>query len=276
MKFKKLLFLIFMFGFLLIFLNLFSCNIDHGLAPLPGKLALTVHFLNDPPENTQGIYLMVAPIFPPHAINELYHSPNSLPIDRDSVYTEIVLPYGHYEAMALWWYSTDTESNLADVLAIPVSLQGNLEPLGFDITEDKPVYDAEIWANWNKVDRDAAIEGTVYFDGDWPENTAVTAVAAFKQKPERSIDYLLQLKSIDFSIDKGENPYHFTLPVRSGSVGYVSIFWLPERAALTDFQTIGFYVDPADSTRPGKLRPKSGETISGIEIHADWSLIHQP
>ena len=82
--------------------GLYQCDVDHGLAPLPGKLALTVHFINEAPSNTQGIYLMVAPEFPPHAINELYNSPNSLPIDRDSVYTEIVLPYGHYEACLLY------------------------------------------------------------------------------------------------------------------------------------------------------------------------------
>ncbi len=269
-------------SFLLILLTINACDVDHGLKPLPGRLELIVYFRNEPPKNTQGIYLMISPEFPPHAINEVFHSPNSLPIDQDSVYHEVVLPYGHYDAIALWWYSTETESNLADVLAIPISIEGDLEPLGFDITPDEPVYRVEIWANWNKVNRDASIQGKITFDGEYPENTAVVAVAAFKQKPERSLDYLLYLKSIDFSIDKDENPYYYNLPVRSGSVGYVSVFWLPEKAALTEFQTIGYYVDPdadpqeGEEPPAGNLRPKSGEDVTGIDIHADFNLVVQP
>jgi len=255
---------------------LYVCDVDHGIAPLPGRLELTVKFLNEPPSNTQGIYLMVAPNFPPHAINELYHSPNSLPIDQDTVYTEIVLPYGHYDAMALWWYSTETESNLADVLAIPVDISTELQPRGFDITPEDPIYQATIIANWRKVDRNANITGTITFEGEWPEDTAVTAVAAFKNKPERNVDYLLFLKSIDFSIDVDENPYQFDLPVRDGSVNYIAVFWLPERAPMTDFQTIGVYLDPENPDYPGKMRLSPGETVSGINIQADWSRITQP
>jgi len=85
-----------------------NCSIDHGIAPLPGKIVTTIYFRGTPPVNTQGIYLIVAPEFPPHAINELYHSPNSLPIDKDTVYMEMELPYGHYDAVSLWWYNTET------------------------------------------------------------------------------------------------------------------------------------------------------------------------
>lgn len=257
--------------FIFVVVVLTSCEYDHGIAPLPGKLATTVYFRGTPPENTQGIYLIVAPIFPPHAINELYQSPNSLPIDKDTVYTEMELPYGHYEAICLWWYSTETKSNLADVLALPLDVNNNLLPLSFDVTQEKPVFEIELYANWNRVDRDAAIEGTIYFNGPFPENTLATAVAAYQYKPVENVHYLLWLKSMDFSID--QNPYHYRLPVHHGSVNYIAVFWLPQRAKLTDFKTLAFYKDHNNPDQPAKVSLTAGQTITGIDIFADWSVI---
>lgn len=261
---------------LLIFVISFSvnnCDLDHGIAPLPGTLKVTVYFRGTPPANTLGIYLVVAPTFPPHAINELYHSPNSLPIalGKDTVYTEMVLPYGHYESISLWWYSTETQSNLADILAMPLDANNNLLPLSFDLTPENPVFSIDLYADWKKVDRDAAIEGTIYFNGPFPPNTLATAVAAYLKKPEKNVDYLLYLKSIDFSI--GENPYHFKLPVRHGNVNYLAVFWLAEDSELTDFKTIGVYEDPNHPGTPGSLRLKEHQIISGIKIFADWKKI---
>jgi len=261
------------FTVLLVISFALQCNIDHGIAPLPGKLDVTVYFRGTAPKNTQGIYLIVAPVFPPHAINELYHSPNSLPIDQDTVHTQMVLPYGHYDAVSLWWYSTETTSNLADVLALPLDAQNNLMPLGFDITPGKPYAEMELYANWGRVDRDAAIEGTIYFNGPFPENTLATAVAAYKYEPTENIHYLLWLKSIDFSID--ENPYHYRLPIRHGTVNYLAVFWLPERADLTDFKVLGVYLDPEHPDQYGHLSIRADEVVTGIDIHADWSKINE-
>jgi len=254
---------------LILFTMMLRCEIDHGIAPLPGKLVATVIFFGTAPANTQGIYLIVMPEFPPHAINELYHSPNSLPIDQDTVYTEMELPLGKYEAVSLWWYSKETKSNLADVLALPLDITNNLMPMGFELTEENPVYEIELYASWSRVDRDAAIEGTIYFNGPFPDNTLATAVAAYIEKPEENVHYLLWLKSIDFSV--GENPYHYRLPIRHGEVGYLAVFWLPERAKLTDFQTVGIYEDPKNPGQPGKLSIKAGQTRQGVDIYVDWS-----
>ena len=251
----------------------YYCDVDHGLAPLPGMLNLTVYFRNQAPQDTQGIYLMVAPQFPPHAINEVFHSPNSLPIDQDTVRHQLALPYGRYDALALWWYSKNVESNLADVLAIPVDYTSGLKPLGFDITPENPVVNIELIANWAKVDRDAAIEGTVYFDVPFPEDTQIVAVAAFKSVPMGQLDYLIQLKSIDFSIDRDVKQYKYRLPVRSGSVGYISVFWLPEHGGLNEFSIAGDYRDPADSSRVGTLRLRPGDVAQGVDIHVDWSKL---
>jgi len=262
--------LIFQFLILLL-LTTIRCEIDHGIKPLPGKLAATVYFRGTPPENTQGIYLVVAPIFPPHAINEMYHSPNSLPIDKDTVYTEIELPYGHYEAVSLWWYNTETESNLADILALPLDPCNNLLPLSFDISPDEPDFAIDLYANWDRVNRDAAIEGTIYFNGPFPENTLATAIAAYKYEPVENVDYLVYLKSMDFSIN--DNPYHYRLPIRHGGVNYIAVYWLPEHADLTDFKNLGIYEDPNNPGQPGKLSLAEDETITGVDIYVDWSVI---
>ena len=264
-----------------------NCDYDHGIEPLPGKLGVEVIFLDASiPQNTEGVYMFVAPIFPPHAINELHMSPNSLPLDletveedtndfliySDTVYTEMDLPYGHYEALGLWWYNKETTSNLADIMTLKVvfSAQG-LRTYEFDITAEEPVHETTLYANPTHVDRDASIEGTIYFNGPFPENTLATAVAAYIRKPENNVEYLLYLKSMDFSIN--ENPYHYKLPVKSGRVEYIAVFWLSDRSGLDDFKTIGYYQDPPNSGEPGVLILAKDQTISGIDIQADWSFI---
>jgi hypothetical protein len=258
------------FSVLIIFLIVLSCNTDHGLAPLQAKLKATVYFRGIPPDNTQGIYLVVMPQFPPHAINELFHSPNSLPIGVDSVKTEIDLPLGHYDAVSLWWYSTETKSNLADVIALPLDANNYLVPMSFDLTRENPQAQVDLYASWDRVNRNASIEGTIHFNGPFPANTLATAIAAYRSQPQNGLEYVLLLKSIDFTVS--QNPYHFVLPVRNGNIDYIAVFWLPEKANLTDFRTIGIYKDPINPDQAGKILVKAGQKLTGIDIQADWSL----
>jgi hypothetical protein len=246
-----------------------ACHYDHGIAPLPGKLRVQVAFRGTAPENTQGIYLVVAPYFPPHAINELYHSPNSLSIDQDTVVTEIDLPYGKYEAFGLWWYSKDTKSNLADIFNMPHDGNTGL-PIGFVLTPSQSVVDMYLNADWNQMHRDAAIKGTITFKGSFPDNTLATAVAAFKFKPIYDIHYLVWLKSVDFAIDPDKEVHHFTLPVRHGNIGYIAVFWLADHAPLTEIQIVGSYKDP-ETQQEGKFSIAEGDTIRDVDIYVDWS-----
>jgi len=255
---------------LIIFLFL-SCGEDHGLAPLPGTLELDVLFFNPHiPEDTEGVYLFVAPQFPPHAINELYLSPNSLSLGTDTVHTTLNLPYGHYQAIGLWWYNKKTNSNLADVFTLKIG--PDFLPYEFDITPEEPVHTTHMWADLRRVDRDAFIEGTIYFNGPFPPDTYATAIAAYTIQPVDKIEYLVFLTSMDFTIS--ENPYHFKLPVQGkGTIRYLAVFWLSDRSGLDDFQTLGYYEDPNNPGQPGQLKPKSGKSITGININADWSKI---
>jgi hypothetical protein len=247
------------------------CSADHGLEPQPSRLIVDIFFRGTPPTTTQGIYLIVAPQFPPHAINELYHGSNSLPIDRESVRTEIDLPYGHYDAISLWWYSNETKSNLADVLAMPLVPDGQsgFKPMDFNLSASNPTDSVKLYASWDKVNRDADLEGTIYFNGPFPKNTLVTAIAAYAYEPMTNVEYLTYMKSIDFSV--GTNPYHYKLPIRYGTVNYLVVLWLPERASMTKFVTLGYYQDPVSPGSPGVLKIKSGETRTGLNIQADWS-----
>ncbi len=252
-----------------------GCSGDHGLAPQPGRLVVDVIFRGTPPTTTQGIYLIVAPQFPPHAINELYHSSNSLPIDRDSVRAVIDLPYGHYDAISLWWYSNETKSNLADVLALPIvqDTAGVWQPMSFDLNRNTPSDYVKLYPDWRKVNRDASLEGTITFSGPFPKNTLATAIAAYAYEPKSNIEYLIYMSSIDFSI--GTNPYKYKLPIRAGTISYLVVLWLPERASMTGFTELGFYQDPASPGVPLKLKIKSGETRTGLDIQADWSNAEQ-
>ncbi len=266
-RFITIFFIVLITGFIFI-----SCNSDNGIEPVPGTLDLDVLFYKDYiPDDTEGVYVFVAKDFPPHAINEMFLSPNSIPLGEDTVHTELSLPYGHYEAIGLWWYNKNTKTNLADVFTL--KLGTNFLPYEFDITEDEPVHQTHIWANLEHVERDAFIEGTIYFNGPIPSNTLATAIGAYAKKPEKKIDYLIYLQSMDFSID--EAPYHFKLPVEGkGTVRYLAVFWLSDRSGLDDFKTLGYYEDPENPGVPAQIKLKSGETLSGIEIHADWDNIN--
>ena len=44
---------------------------------------------------------------------------------------------------------------------------------------------------------------------------------------------------------------------------------------MTGFTELGFYQDPASPGIPLKLKIKSGETRTGLNIHADWSNAEQ-
>ncbi len=249
-----------------------SCGDNHGIEPLPGRLDLNIYFsTEDIPENTEGVYLFVAPQFPPHAINEMFLSPNSLPLGEDTVITSMELPYGHYQAIGLWWYNKNTVSNLADLFTL--KFNNELLPYEFDITENAPVHQTDLWANLERVDRDASIEGTIYFDRAFPDSTLLTAVAAYSQRPTNDLEHLIYLKSMDFSVD--ENPFHYKLPIKGPAIiKYVVVLWLSDRSGLDDFKTVGYYVDPVDSTSPGTLRLRQDQTATDIDIHADWDNIN--
>ena len=63
------------------------------------------------------------------------------------------------------------------------------------------------------------------------------------------------------------------IQVRFCSVNYIAVYWLPQRASLTDFRNIGFYEDPENSGQPGTLSIKEGDNITEIDIYADWNVI---
>lgn len=256
----------------LLFILYSGCDVDHGLEPLPGKLRTKVIFRGDKPADTQGVYMIVAPEFPPHAINELFQSPNSLPLEQDTVWTEIDLPYGHYEAFGLWWYSKDTRSNLADILTMPFDgITG--EPLGFTLTSEEPIIERTLHANWDNMNRDASIEGTVYFQGDFPKNTDLTAVAAFYTVPQTVVHYLVWLKSIDITVETGTKSHNFVLPIKSGYVGYIAIFWLAENTSLRDIQIVGEAKDPKNPAKLWQKTVKMDSTVKGVEIFVDWNEV---
>lgn len=275
---KKLLRYITLIGLAL----LFACSDNNGIEPVPGRLDLEVKFWEEGiPDNTEGIYLFVAPEFPPHAINEMFLSPNSLPLTGETtVQTSIDLPYGHYEAIGLWWYNKSTESNLADLFTLKIESyindQNQLEfrPFEFDLTPEEPVLQTDLRADLNRVDRDASVQGTINFNDDFPANTLATAIGAYSRVPVRPIDYLIYLKSMDYSID--ENPFQFNLPVNSQvDIAFLGVFWLSDRSGLDDFKTLGFYEDPDNPGQPMSIHLTPNTDVTGINIDADWSIINE-
>lgn len=264
---------------LFLILFIIGCDVDHGIEPLKGRLEANIIFTGQPPEDTEGIYLTVAPLFPPHAINEMFHSPNSIPLDQSPFQASLDLPYGHYDAFIIWWYSKKTKSNLADILYILPDNHGN--PQSFDITKENPVFHIDrLDLTPEILNRPSALKGTIQFNGPFPSNTWVTAIAAYSFEPSTGIQYLMYLNSIDFSVGPtsenyhpADNTYTFNLPVRNRiTVQYIAVFWLPEQSDITDFRVLGTF-DFSQYSSP-YIFIRDTTTIEGLDIQADWSHAH--
>ena len=254
------------------------CNIDHGLEPIHSKIGGEITFIGDIPPRTDEVRVAVIKDFPPRAINELLFS-DQIPFAEDAVAWEIYMPPGRYAAVVVVWKEKNQSWNLSDIIGLygGTFVGDMLIPTYLPVTipdETSVIDTVDIQANLNRVNRDAAIEGTVTFTGEWPQNTGIVGIGAFVDTPEPGnlIDYYFNNVALDYTIPLFVSEYTYRLRVAStlGTLGYVSVIWIDASFDLTSIKDIGFYRDPENPDLPGSVPLTYNMTTSGIDITVNF------
>jgi hypothetical protein len=256
----------------------YACTDDFGVeadffkGTLKGELRITTVV----PKNTDEIRVALAKDFPPSNFLELLVSEKILVDASETVTSQIVsydmqVPLGDYEAAFVIWKELGQSWRITDI----VGAYGDLATFQFEkitLTDEDPVADSvDIDINLNRVNRNAKIEGHIEFIGEWPVNTAAVALVAFK-----TLDISKALPEIAI-LPKNVDAYDYQIKLNADSTGttleLVSVAWLPEGANLLDFKFLGVYSDPDSPEVPVKVVIKPGETVTGIDIVADFANI---
>jgi len=250
-----------------------NCKIDHGLEPVSSKIMGKVIFHGDTPRYTDEVRVAVVKTFPPSDIAELLFS-ERISTYVDSVDYEIYLPPGTYDMVAAIWKEYNEPWNLSDIIGLygGFFIGDQLVPTFQSVTlEDNfTILDGiDIETNLNRVNRDSKIEGTVTFEGSWPDDTGVIGVGAFTEipTPGNYVDYYLKNVDIDYTVPIFVDSADYQLRVHStDTLKYIVVLWINNTYDLTTIQDIGFYADPGDSTQPGTVMAPPYSTLSGVDI----------
>jgi hypothetical protein len=261
-------------AFFLILLPL-ACGYDHGIDPVSSKITGKVSFVGDMPQNTGEIRVAVAVTFPPTDISQLLTS-EPLPKGIDTVSYEILVPYGEYEAVGVIWKANNASWSLTDILGIYSDASGFL-PRSVQVDPENPVADSvDIVADYRLVTRGAYITGRITFEGDWPQDTEIVAVAAFHEEPHSIVDLLNPENISGYGlVPKGVPSYDYRIAVAPGSYKFVAVFWIQkiQQGQFPQFAVIGFHADPQLPDSPKEVTAELGETTAGVDITADFGRI---
>ncbi|MFQ5823467.1 MAG: hypothetical protein ACE5JB_05380 [bacterium] len=256
------------------------------------------------PKNTDEIRVAVTKNYPPTDILSLIWTPERLPVKIDtnvttqSVPFDLLVPMGAYAAVFAIWKEKNESFSPTDIIGLYGDLLGN-EPIPISIgEEDSIAEDIDIDIDFSKVIRNAKIEGRITYVNEsvpvlpeeWPRNTGIVAIGAFNEIPGGFIENNFSLEDMN-----SENPFSaedfdkllvfeqfpirveqfdYRLRVSSADVKLVALFWIPEGAILEvieRIQVLGFYRDPNLPEQPGKFSIEENETVSGIDIIADFA-----
>jgi hypothetical protein len=238
-----------------------------------------IFFQGTAPSRTDEIRVAVVKDFPPRAINELLFS-DQIPFQEDTVEWEIYLPPDEYTAVIVVWKEKYHSWNLSDVIGLyGGQFIGDLLIPNFEtvtIPDENAVVDTiDIVADLNRVNRDAGIEGSIRFLGEWPSNTGTVAIGAFVDIPEKGniIDYYFKNVALDFNLPVFVSRYDYRLRVQSAvdTLKYVAVLWIDDQFDLGTIEEIGFYRDPQNPDNPGTVPVAPDSTSGGIDITIDFS-----
>ncbi len=262
------------------------CEVDHGLQPIHSKIGGAIRFYGKRvPLHTEEIRVALVKDFPPRDIKELLFSDHIPFRSHDTVLVstpvpwEIFAPPGEYDMVAVIWKEHNESWNISNVVGVygGLFLGDMLVPTYKTVTV--PSYDSvvdtvDILANVNRVDRDAKIEGTIHFDGTWPENTGIVGVGAFVDIPQKGnlLDLYLKNAALDYSVPAFVKDHVYQLKVRSAdTLEYVAVLWINSSYDLTSIREIGHYTDPNDPSKPGTVTTGYGLTAEKVDITVDFS-----
>lgn len=265
-------------GFLILIGIFYACTDDFGVEAdfFKGNIRGQIVLSEPVPPNTDEIRVAVSKTFPPADILGLIFT-GPLPFTKDSTVTSQTIPYdlqlplGDYQAVFTIWKELDKSFSPADIIGLYGDYLFN-EPIPVTITGDVPVAEnVDMDINFAKVVKNAKIEGKITYVGDWPENTGNVAIFVFPIVPQDLSDFL---SFVAFEVlPKNLEEFEYSVRISAGDYKYVAVFWQAEGAPLTQFTTLGFYPNPNNSNEPGEVFLQKNETLTGIDIVADFANV---
>jgi hypothetical protein len=261
-----------------------SCEIDHGLYPINYLIKGTIFFvMGDPPDSTDRIEVFALKEFPPKDPQNFLYLGQSGPIVYDNeernVEYEIKVSPTSYQLVVLLWKQKNHDLNLTGILGIYTGKDGASFSGTVEVSKEIPVVEnVNIYANWEKVNKDGFISGDISYEGKWPEDTSILLLAIYnvKPNPENEGTYF-SFENFDYTQPLFTVSSSYRLAVRSSIYNYIVLFWVGKNVSkLTDLVEIGVYESPNYPGEPGTVDLSAGGEAENIDIHVDFNKIEFP
>lgn len=128
---------------------------------------------------------------------------------------------------------------------------------------------------------DSFIAGTISYVGAWPDTTEWVRIAAFTRVPQSTTEILLNPPTFSDTLSRFVATDDYKLKVPAGRYEWIVLAWKPKLSIYSnkDFSgldTLGIYFDPRNPTQYGVVNVEEGQTVSGIDIVADFSWLTPP
>jgi len=266
---------------LLIFVVVIACQIDHGLYPNSYKITGNIHFFKgEPPENTDRVEVFALKEFPPQDPQNFLYLGRSGKLDYSqgsSIKYEVQVSKTSYQLIGLLWKEKGEDWNLTGLMGFYTGGLGNFFPDSAIVTKENPVAeDIDIYANWDRVSKEATISGNISYSDSWPEDTQLLLLAVYPVKPSSEISYFL-FENLDYAQPVFVDSSSYRLKVNSGVYNYVVLYWVGKSISnLSDLLEIGYYKNPDDPDEPGKVVVSSEQEESNIDIIVNFDEIEFP
>ncbi len=258
-----------------------ACQVDHGLYPVRYEIrGRVIFFAGRPPATTDRVEVFALKEFPPKDPQNLLYVGQSGALNYtkgDTVDYAIPVSPTAYDLVGVVWKEKGTDWSLTGLMGIYTGSISSFFPARVVVSKEHPVVEGvDIFANWEVVSKDAAISGTIRYQGQWPTETAMILVAAYRTRPTTEFQYLL-FENMDYSQPLFVDSSYYRLKVGAGVYNYVVVFSVPKKVSgLADLVTLGYYRDPSDPLRPGAVSVKSGSEARGVDILVDFGSVSSP
>jgi len=132
---------------------------------------------------------------------------------------------------------------------------------------------------------DSFITGRITYVGGpsaWPDTTEWVRVAAFSRRPNSVTEILLPpLPIFSDTLTRFVGTYDYQLKVPAGRYEWIVLAWKPKLKVFSNptysgLDTLGIYYDPNNPGQYGVVSVAEGQTVSGINITADFSELTPP
>ncbi len=262
-----------------------ACEIDHGLFPVNYLIRGKIRFHGEPPDSTDRIEVFALKEFPPKdPQNFLYLGQSGsidYKVDKDvnEVNYEIKVSPTSYQLIALLWKQKNHVWNLTGILGIYTGKDGSSFAGTVEVSKEIPIVeDVDIYANWEKVNKDGFISGDISYEGKWPEDTSILLLAIYNLKPNpKNEATYFSFENFDYAQRLFVDSSSYRLAVNASIYNYIVLYWVGENIKnLGDLVEIGIYQDANNPSEPGKVEVSTGEEANNINIHVNFDNIEFP